>query len=83
MTRRLSPHARAAVTVTHAEWMEVAAALVKPWPPEAVRIDLDFREQLHESDQRLLGRGSCMERWGWTESTVRRAFEGRGPSARR
>lgn len=83
MHRRIDPREWVNVSVTHAEWIAISAGLAKPWPPEAVRIDLDIREQLPDCDRYLLGRGTCMERWGWTESRVRRAFEGVGPSARR
>lgn len=83
MNRRIGPYEWVNVTITHAEWIAISAAIAKPWPPEAVRIDLDIREQLDQWDRGALGRGTCMERWGWTESRVRRAFEGIGPSARR
>ena len=83
MTRALSPHPRATVTIAHADWMALATAIERPWPPEAVRIDLDFREQLSDADRAVFGRSTCMNRWGWTEKRVRTAFEGRGPTARR
>jgi len=83
MNRRIDPQERVNVAITHAEWIAISERIAKPWPPEAVRVDLDIREQLPIHDSALLGRTACMERWGWTEKRVRRAFEGGGPSVRR
>jgi len=83
MSRQIYPDERVALPVSHADWLNITEALTKPWPAAAVRVDLDFRDQLDDSERALLGRGTCAARWGWTESCVRRAFEGRGPSARR
>lgn len=83
MNRRIGPYVWVNVTITHAEWLAISAAIAKPWPPEAVRIDLDMREQLDQCDRDALGRSTCMERWGWSQKQVRSAFEGHGPAARR
>lgn len=83
MHQHINPQARFFVLVSIDEWLAIADCLAKPWPPEAVRMELAICAALPSKNDKLFGRTACMARWGWTQKQVRSAFEGHGPAARR
>jgi len=73
-----------AILCAFKEWDTISSFLPKPWPIEAIRLDLAWwRDQAHHPTRPryLPGRGSLMARWGATERQVRRALRELGPES--
>ena len=68
------------------EWVAVSALIPKPWPEEAVQIDLRFIDSFtYGRYDKRPGRPALCERWGLSEGVVRRIMlkheaSARGPS---
>jgi len=56
-------------------WPMIADGLAKPWPREAVLMDLRWWEgQEKQGTATMPGRPKLCERWGWTEKRARLAM---------
>jgi hypothetical protein len=56
-------------------WPSIAAALAKPWPPEAVQFDLAWQaDQIKVGRWQAKGRPALMIRWGWKDWKAKQAI---------
>ena len=57
-------------------WVEIANTIPRPWPREAVYMDLRWwDDQEAQGRAKRPGRAALCQRWGWTDRTARNAMK--------